>query len=191
MTTIAWTPGCFAADSCITHSDENAMPGHRSFARKLFIHHFEPDRRARALAIAVASKGDSAAAAALNDLVLEQGKVILTSRSRSEFAKAMNQASLLKKRREIIGDKEIGQLLTVWRQDEDVCYEISENGLVVPIDEPYYAIGWDSGIAYGSLRAGKDALFAVESAACYGCYTAKPIHYLTRSPNGIVLRTAT
>jgi hypothetical protein len=191
MTTIAWTPGCFAADSCITHADENAMPGHRTIARKLKVHWLEKPRRGGVRLLALASKGAAAVGATLDALVEQQCLTLINSRSKSDLAKALNRPALLKKRRDVIADNDVAQLLTCWYAEEDHCYLIEQNGLVQRIEEPYFAIGWDSAPAYGSLRAGKDALFAVESATMFGVYTAKPIHYVRRGATGLEVLTAT
>lgn len=191
MTTIAWTPGCFAADSCITHTDENALPGHRTFSRKLKFERLEPARARGVEVLALASKGAATVGTVLDELVKEQALNLLKPRSRTDFAKAINSPSLVKKRRQLIGDADVAQLLTLWYADHEKCFLVEQNGLVQLVTDPYVAIGWDSAPAYGSLRAGKDALFAVESATMFGCYTAKPIHYLRRGPKGIEFATLT
>jgi len=191
MTTIAWTPGCFAADTCVTHEDGDGNPGHRTFAQKLQLRRLKPSRGAPEQVIALASKGDASAGTALDELVLEQLIACLRSRSRTPLERAMNRAALVRRRREITRDVEVAQLITWWHDETDECFLIEEHGLFKAVTEPYIAIGCDAAAAYGSLRAGKDALFAVESAALYGCYTSKPIHYLIRSADGVEFRTLT
>lgn len=188
MTTIAWTRGCFASDSCITHADDNAMPGHRTFARKLKVFGLKPNRSSSIRSIALASKGVATVAAALDALVARQAIGILETRSKIPLVAAMNRPALLKKRQDLLKDNDVAQLITCWAEEDETCYLMENNGILQLVEEPYIAIGWDSAAAFGSLRAGQNALFAVESATMYGCYSAKPIHYLERGPSGLELK---
>lgn len=189
MTTIAWTPGLLVADTCVTHSDESAAPFYRSRMQKIVFREFHTQGVTNTLA--VASKGDASIGTKLDELVLTQGLAVIRCRKFSGyFSVDMNKARFLKARRDAIADGEFAQLIVWFTSGGDYCYYMDESAYVKRVEQGYIAIGSDSGPALGSLRAGKDAVFAVESAAMFGVYTAKPLHVLQHNGKAVLREIA-
>lgn len=178
MTTIAYTPGLFAADTCLTHEVEDDARA-RSQIRKLKFFRLKDGG-----VIATASKGDAAIGDALDELLLAQTKAILNGRKFSGILMdELNKPARLRARKKVIKKGDVESILVWFLPSEgDYAYVLDESGRVTKKDPEidYLAIGSDNGPALGAMHHGGNAFDAVLASCKHGVYTAQPIHYLHR-----------
>lgn len=186
MTTICWTPKCFASDSCLTQeTDDGHHALNRTSLRKMKWRKSYSTRPLNGCVLAVASCGDGVAGEALDDQLLESAWRSL-KQGACGLADQLNKKELIAERREIMSDASKVEALMVWMVPNcgDSVYYIDGTGRLKYLSERYIALGIDSGVALGAMAAGVDAVRAVEIAAQHGCYTALPIDYLRQDAAG-------
>lgn len=183
MTTIAWTPGYFASDSCLTQeTDDGRHALNRTYIKKLkYRKSYNGQRPVEGTVIVTASAGDGVAGEALDALLLDQAWKILRAGGGGLEAQ-MNKPALLKARKDIMADASKVEALLVWMPPAggDCVYYIDGTGRIKYQSEQYIAIGIDAGVALGALHAGANAVQAVTAAAYHGVYSALPVHYAAR-----------
>lgn len=182
MTTIAWTPGHFASDSCLTQETEDGRHAlNRTYIKKLkFRKSYGGKRPVEGTVLVTASAGDGVAGEALDTLMLDQAWAILRAGGQG-LESNMNKPALLKVRKEIMSDASKVEALLVWMApDHDTVYYIDGTGRIKYMSEKYISIGIDAGVALGALHAGANAIQAVTAAAYHGVYSALPVHFARR-----------